>query len=81
MVHNQFHGFLEREIFSCLINANKAFKENLPSDLYLERLNTIRWYEKNAPDKFELYGMGWDKSTPAFNAVGRIKRSTWRLIF
>lgn len=73
-----FPGYVERDIFSCLINANKAFKENLPSDLYLERINTIRWYEKNAPDKFELYGMGWDKATPAFNFVGRVKRSASR---
>lgn len=73
-----FPGFVERDIFSCLINANKAFKEYLPSDLYLERINTIRWYENNAQEKFELYGMGWDKATPAFNFVGRIKRSASR---
>jgi alpha(1,3/1,4) fucosyltransferase len=78
LAHAPFPGFVERDIFSCLINANKAFKENLPSDLYLERINTIRWYEKNAPDKFELYGMGWDKATPAFNFVGRVKRSASR---
>lgn len=78
LAHDHFPGFKDRDIFSCLINANKAFKENLPSDLYLERINTIRWYEKNAPDKFELYGLGWDKATPAFNFVGRIKRSVSR---
>ncbi len=78
MLHDQFPGFAERDIFSCLINANKAFKEQLPSDLYLERINTIRWYEKNAPDKFALYGMGWDKETPAFNFSGRFMRSLSR---
>ena len=78
LVHDHFPGFVERDIFSCLINANKAFKESLSSDLYLERINTIRWYEKNAPDMFELYGMGWDKATPAFNIAGRIRRSVSR---
>jgi hypothetical protein len=78
LAYDHFPGFSERDIFSCLINANKAFKENLPSDLYLERINTIRWYERNAPDKFELYGMGWDKSTPAFNFAGRVRRSLSR---
>ncbi|MDI1246508.1 MAG: glycosyltransferase family 10 [Rhodoferax sp.] len=68
-----------RDIFSCLINANKAFKEVLPSDLYLERINTIRWYERHAPDKFELYGLGWGKSTPAFTTSARITRSISRL--
>lgn len=78
LVHDHFPGFFERDIFSCLINANKAFKESLSSDLYLERINTIRWYEKNAPEMFELYGMGWDKATPAFNIAGRIRRSVSR---
>lgn len=79
MVQGEVPGFAERDIFSCLINANKAFKEVLPSDLYLERINIIRWYEKHAPDKFNLYGMGWDKETPAYTPLGRLKRSAVRL--
>lgn len=70
-----FPAFAERDIFSCLINANKAFRDALPSDLYLERINTIRWYEKRAPGKFELYGMGWTKPTPAFDFWGKVRRS------
>lgn len=73
--HDRFPGHAERDIFSCLINANKAFREILPSDLYLERINTIRWYERHAPDKFELYGMGWAKPTPAFDIWGKVRRS------
>jgi hypothetical protein len=72
-------SFHERSIFSCLINANKAFKTVLPSDLYLERLNTIRWYERNAPEHFSLYGLGWSKSTPAYTLSGKIRRSVSRL--
>jgi hypothetical protein len=79
MVHDEFPGLDNRDIFSCLINANKAFKEVLPTDLYLERIKTIRWYESHASDKFELYGLGWEKSTPAFTVVGRIRRSISRL--
>ena len=70
-----FPSYAERDIFSCLINANKAFREAIPEDLYHERINTIRWYEKHALDKFELYGMGWGKPTPAFNLQGKIRRS------
>lgn len=70
-----FPPYAERDIFSCLINANKAFREPLPTDLYLERINTIRWYERNAPEYFELYGMGWQKPAPAFNLWGKLKRS------
>jgi hypothetical protein len=75
----EFPPLEQRDIFSCLINANKAFKEVLPSDLYLERINTIRWYERHAPEKFELYGLGWEKSTPAFTTGARIRRSISRL--
>lgn len=70
-----FPVFAERDIFSCLINANKAFREPLPTDLYLERIKTIRWYERNAPEYFELYGMGWQKPSPAFNLWGKLRRS------
>lgn len=80
MVPNRFEFepspvFAERDIFSCLINANKAFREPLPTDLYIERIKTIRWYERNAPEYFELYGMGWQKPSPAFNLCGKLRRS------
>lgn len=79
LVHGEFPDVAKRDIFSCLINANKMFKEALATDLYLERIHTIRWYERHAPDKFALYGMGWEKSPPAFTMGGRIRRSVSRL--
>jgi len=79
MLHGVVPGPDDRTIFSCLINANKAFKQTQPTDLYLERLQTIRWYEKQAPKQFELYGLGWDKSTPAFTLTGRVRRAGTRL--
>lgn len=69
----------QRSIFSCLINANKSFKDALPTDLYAERINTIRWYERNAPEKFALYGMGWEKPPPEFTPIGRVRRSIARI--
>lgn len=74
MEFGAFADGAQRPQFSCLINANKAFKEVLPSDLYLERLKTIRWYEKHAPGQFDLFGMGWEKSVPAYTAWGRLAR-------
>lgn len=74
LIAQPFSNFSERNIFSCLINANKAFKQVLPSDLYIERIQTIRWYEKYAPAMFQLYGQGWDKSAPAFSWFGKLKR-------
>ena len=75
----RFPPFAERDIFSCLINGNKAFREAQTINLYLERINTIRWYEKHAPDKFDLYGTGWGKPTPTFNFIGKVKRPFIRL--
>ena len=31
-----------------------------PAELYSERVAAIRWFEKNQPDHFDLYGRGWD---------------------
>lgn len=43
----------------CMIAGNKL-KDN-PTELYTERIKAIRWFEKNAPKDFNLYGRGWDK--------------------
>lgn len=75
MVEQDFPGPEERPIFSCLINANKAFREMLENDLYVERIQVIRWYEKNAPEHFKLYGLGWDKPPPAYTAGDRLART------
>jgi len=71
--------FEERNIFTCLINANKAFPEPLKNDLYRERISTIRWYEANAPELFHLYGLGWHKPPPAFTTKEKITRRIARL--
>jgi hypothetical protein len=72
-------GYEGREIFSCLINANKRFKVELPNDLYVERVSVIRWYERNAPRHFELYGLGWNKPRHESSVAGRMKRRAQRL--
>ena len=75
----KFPTFAERPVFSCLINANKAFRENFEIDLYKERIAVIRWYEKNAAAYFSLYGLGWGKPAPAFTPVAKISRRLRRL--
>ena len=71
--------FYERSIFSCIINANKAFPMGLENDLYKERIEVIRWYEKNAQDHFSLYGLGWGKPGPAFTPADKVQRRLKRL--
>ncbi len=69
-----FPSFDKRDIFCSVINANKSFRENISSDLYPERIDVIRWYEKNAPELFSLYGRGWDRPPPAYDLLGKIRR-------
>lgn len=76
---NEFVEFNERPLFSCLINSNKTFPFQLETDLYLERIKVIRWYEKNSPEDFNLYGMGWDKPIRAYTAKSKFFRRLERL--
>lgn len=58
-VHN---ARFERERLCTLISSGHiAFYRN---ELYSERIKSIRWFEKNHPEAFEFYGIGWDR--PAF---------------
>ncbi|MFZ3039724.1 MAG: glycosyltransferase family 10 [Polynucleobacter sp.] len=77
--HNNFLAFNQRPIFSCLINSNKVFPFSLETDLYLERIKVIRWYEANSPEDFHLYGMGWDKPIKAYTAKDKFNRRIQRL--
>lgn len=47
-----------RDKFCCLIAGNKRSK--MPGQLYSERKRSVRWFEQNHPDKFDLFGFGWD---------------------
>jgi len=66
---------LNRPNFCCMIAGNKM---NLRGgQLYSERVRAIRWFEKNHPDKFDLYGKGWDEPyLPAF-----LRRYVWPSLF
>lgn len=79
IVISDFRGFADRAIFSCLISSNKVSAWGGINDLYAERINVIRWYEKNAPDLFHLYGRGWGKPSSAFTRKGKLFRRISRL--
>ncbi|ATH06693.1 hypothetical protein BIY24_01685 [Halobacteriovorax marinus] len=48
-----------REKCCVLIAGNKVSK--VKGELYSERINAIRWFEENAKESFDLYGIGWDR--------------------
>lgn len=45
--------------FCVLIAGNK--RSTHPQELYSERIRTIRWFEKNYPNDFDLFGYDWDE--------------------
>jgi hypothetical protein len=59
LIVNTNYGWSNRNKMCCLIAANKTVRNKTKLDLYSERVNTIRWFEKHAPQDFDLYGAGW----------------------
>ena len=49
----------KKEKLCILISGNKKLNHSL--ELYSKRIEVIRWFEKNYPEDFEFYGIGWDK--------------------
>ena len=65
-------GFKNRPIFACMIAGNK-FTNILDSrELYSERVKIIRWFEKNNPQDFELYGVGWEKPARKKGGISKL---------
>jgi hypothetical protein len=54
-----------------LIAGNK--KVSHPLELYSKRVEAIRWFEKNHPGSFSLYGVGWNK--PNFRGAQRLEKA------
>ena len=55
-----------KEKLCTIISGNKVVSH--PLELYTERIRAIRWFEKNHPEDFDLYGKGWDE----YNFQGKI---------
>lgn len=54
------HVDLDKKDKLCVVIASHKHIAH-PLEIYSERINAIRWFEKNHQDEFDLYGMGWDK--------------------
>ena len=71
IVVNNSRGWRGREKLCCLISANKTVPYASPLLLYSERVNSIRWFERHAPQDFDLFGIGWDAPVARHGLVGR----------
>jgi len=50
---------LNKKRLCTLISGNKMVDH--PLELYSKRIEAVRWFEKNQPTDFDLYGTGWDR--------------------
>ena len=53
-------GWRGREKFICAIAGNKNANKGDRRELYSKRVETFRWFERHAPNEFDLFGNGWD---------------------
>jgi hypothetical protein len=75
--NSSINGWNQRDIFCSLIAGNKKGHKYDERDLYGERVKAIKWFEKNAPENFELYGKGWNKPWFGYGVIGKCKRHIW----
>lgn len=73
-------GWQGRDRFCCVIAGNKSVRQYDPRELYSERLRVIRWYERHAPQDFDLYGIDWDLPPPMPGLIGKVYKRVWRLL-
>ncbi|MFM5080742.1 glycosyltransferase family 10 domain-containing protein [Aeromonas veronii] len=67
--------FSNRDIVFSIISGNKSICfENESLNLYKERVKVIRWFEKNHPEDFHLYGVGWDSPEASGSILNKLIR-------
>lgn len=71
------YGYEQRFRFCCLISSNRAAAVQDNRVLYTERVEVIRWFEANAPDDFQLYGVDWDIPQVRVGMLGKLQRRFW----
>jgi hypothetical protein len=73
-------GFEKRDRFCCLIAGNKTLASYDSRNLYLERIKVIRWFERHAPQDFDLFGTGWHIPSVHQGIAGKIERRIFRAL-
>ena len=78
MVHPDVNGFIYRDRVCCMIAGNKAPIQHDVRELYSERVRDIRWFERNAPQDFDLYGIDWNLPAARPGLSGKLLRRVFR---
>lgn len=53
-------------------------KRDCKNLIYAQRRDTIRWFEENHPEDFDLYGLGWGRGTTACQSHPALQRMLQR---
>lgn len=72
-------GFAQRELFCVMVASNKALTHHDADSLYGKRLEAIRWFERHEPQRFALYGKGWQLPATAPGVRGRLVKQIRKL--
>jgi hypothetical protein len=67
-------GFAARDLFCVMIASNKALLHPHPRNLHHRRIEAIRHFERHAPERFALFGHGWDIPPVTPGVVGRFAK-------
>ena len=65
-------GWCGRDLLCCAIAGNKALAKWDASQLYSKRVESIRWFERNASHEFDLFGIGWDRPPARSSLIDKI---------
>ena len=72
-------GFVERDSLCCAISMNKSIRYPNDLELYSSRVETYLWFERNAPQDFDLYGVGWENPPARSGTLGKIVSKFYRI--
>lgn len=68
-------AFTQRKLVTMIAGAKQSHH---PNELYSHRVRIIRWFELNAADSFDLYGMGWShEGFPSYQGKVADKLATY----
>ena len=70
--------FKQRDLFCVMLAANAAPSRPHPRSLHDRRIEAIRFFEEQAPDRFALFGTGWDVAAGGSGVLGRLNQQVGR---
>ena len=70
--------FKQRDLFCVMLAANEAPPRPHPRSLRDRRIEAIRFFEEQAPDRFALFGTGWDVAAGGSGVLGRLNQQVGR---